>query len=350
LSSAIAASAAAAALLLLGVWTAVRWGAIPGVLGLAAGSPLRNEANFAALAAGALTAGTLLVGFVGPICLSAQRGYLSSIVGMAGAGASAAALIGVAAWRPTTGSFVLASGLPPLAATMLLGVYLFAGPLADTRPSAGRFRFGALRALASGGAPLVLLQVANLAVMHSANVMIANRFGPAEVPRYSVPFAMFTTAAALCHAIVSPFWPACAEAAARGDHSWIAASLRRTLGRTLGFMAPACLAAALAGRQAIELWAGKDAVPSHLLLAAMSVYFLLVVWSMNYGVVLLGLGAVRVKAALGIFVAGAHIGGFYGFSSWLGTASIPIAGAIGLAVEVTVSRAVCGKLLAEGRR
>jgi O-antigen/teichoic acid export membrane protein len=156
---------------------------------------------------------------------------------------------------------------------------------------------------------------------------------------------MFSAGSGLCYSLIAPYWPAYTDALARGDRLWIAATLRKTLRRTTTFMAPACLAAIFAGRAVIRLWAGNDAVPSPLLITTMSAYFLLTVWSMNYAIVLLGIGALRVKAALGLIVAAAHIAGFYLLCPSIGLAAIPAGASAGLVVDLLVARAICRRRL-----
>jgi len=350
LSSAVVLCTATAAAIAATVWLAVRWGLLPALLGLAENSALRAESSAIGLAAGSISAGSFLLSFVAPFCLSAQRGYLSSMASVAGTVMGAIGVIAVAAWRPTTVSFVFAGSLPPLAATLALALYLFSGPFAHACPSPTRFSRRALATIARGGAPLLVMQIANLAAMQSANVLISHRYGTAQVPRYSVSFALFTTAAALCYSMVMPFWPAYSEAFLRGDLEWVAASVRKTLARTVGFMAPACLGAALFGRPVIRLWAGEAAVPPPGLIAAMSVYFVLVVGSTNYGVILLAMNALRLKAALDLLVAVTHIGGFFLLAPALGTVSIPVAGGIGLAVQIAVAWAVWRRRLQSHRQ
>jgi O-antigen/teichoic acid export membrane protein len=315
------------------------------LLGAGYNSGLRAEAFRVTRAAGWLTAGTFFFSFVGPFCFSAQRGYLSSLVGIVGVAVSAVAVAAAAASHSSTVIFIAATSVPPLAATALLAAFLFLGPFSNARPAPTLFSRGALREVAGCGWPLLLTQIAGLTAMQSGNVMIAHRFGPAAVPRYSVPFAMFSAGSGLCYSLIAPYWPAYTEALARGDWTWLAATLRKTLRRTLGFMAPACVAAVLFGRSVIRLWAGKDAVPPFLLIACMSAYFLLCVWSMNYGMLLLGLGALRSRAALALIVAASHIAGFYLLSPWMGLASIPLGGSAGLMIELLAGRAICRRSL-----
>ena len=144
---------------------------------------------------------------------------------------------------------------------------------------------------------------------------------------------------------MSPYWPAYAEAAGRGDVAWIRHTARQNLARTLGLLAAGALAVIWIGRPFIRLWAGDSAVPSQPLLFAMALYFMLMACSMNFGMLLLGLGRLKTKAALGIVVTVAHILGFVLLSPRLGVAALPVAGSIGIAVEALASGAIVYRAL-----
>ncbi|MGD0013243.1 MAG: hypothetical protein ABSD56_02280 [Bryobacteraceae bacterium] len=310
------------------------------VLGVGRNLTLSAELRVIALAAGALSACSFLFNYLPPLCLGLQAGYLGNLNSIAGAVLSAGLTILAAVARPSILAFVLAAALPALLLNLLLSTYLFVMRDPDLRPRPGSVRMGALKSLTGFAVPLLIIQATTLVVLQAANVLIANRFGPAAVPRYSVPFALFSTGSSLCYALVSAYWPAYAESIARGDVVWIRQAVSRTLTHTLPFMAVACIGAALFGRPVVRLWAGEAAVPGELLMVSMAAYFFLVVLSMNYSTLLMGIGALRAQAALSVVVAVTHLAGFFALAPMLGMASIPIAGGAGVLFNALAARAI----------
>ena len=55
----------------------------------------------------------------------------------------------------------------------------------------------------------------------SDNIIITHLLGPDAVAGYAVPERMFSLISTLLAMALMPLWPAYAEAAARGDHSWV---------------------------------------------------------------------------------------------------------------------------------
>jgi O-antigen/teichoic acid export membrane protein len=188
------------------------------------------------------------------------------------------------------------------------------------------------------GGWMLLTQLGELAIFQSANILIANRFGPGEVPRYAVPAAVFMNIAQLCYLIVQPYWPAMKEASVRRDWEFIRSTMRRTLRIRLAIMAMAAAAVLLFGPAFFQVWSGGQAVPSRTLLVAMSGYYMLVALNGNYVVLLLSLGLVRTKALLTLMAGVCHIAGFFLLARHVGLSAIPIAGAAGVLADCLIAR------------
>jgi O-antigen/teichoic acid export membrane protein len=316
------------------------------LLGVSANPALRAELVPVVVATGGALAASFALGFVNPCCLALQRGYIMGAASIGGCVLSAAALGLLALFQVrNTVAFILAASGPAVVASIAAAAFLFLGPGARIRPGGRYFNLKALGSMLSCGSPLLFTQITNLVVIQSANILISNRFGPAAVPRYAVPYSLFSTMLALCYGWLSPYWPAYAEAAGHGDVPWIRHAARQNLRRTLGLLAAGALAVIWIGRPFIRLWAGDSAVPSQPLLFAMALYFMLMACSMNFGMLLLGLGRLKTKAALGIVVTVSHILGFLLLSPLLGVAALPVAGSIGIAFEALASAAIVYRAL-----
>ena len=332
----IALSVLATAILLLAP-IAGSWSGWADLLGITNRPDLIHDTRTLIAVAIVLFALSLSQEIVTPICTGLQEGYLSALASI---GASVAMLVGVTvlAWRGgTLVAFAIVVGLAPVIANCVLGVYLLTRRHPRLRPSWRLWNRASFRSLIGFGGWMFIGQFGELAIFQSANILIAHRFGPGEVPRYAVPAAVFVNIANLCYLMVQPYWPAVREASVRGDWEWVRTALRSTLWPRLGLVTAAALAIILAGPQLIGVWAGEQAVPARSLLVAMGVYYTLVVWSGNYVVQLLGLGLVRAKTMLTLVVGAAHVAGFFLLSPTLGLSAIPVAGSLGVLADCLIA-------------
>lgn len=321
------------------------WSGWPLALGVATRPDLTAEAVHLIGVASVLFALSVTVEVIGPVCLGLQEGHLS---GFASMGGNLAVLVGVALLGWYGGSliaFTLVIGLPPILANVMLGAYVLVQRHPQLRPSLRQWNTSSFALVLGFGGWMFLGTLGELAVYQSANVLIANRFGPGEVPRYAVPAALFLNVATLCYLIIQPYWPALKEASVRRDWEWIRQFSTRTFGTRMGIMAGASIALVTGGPALIHAWAGPDAVPPRSLLLAMSAYSLLVAWTGSYVVLLLALGFVKVKTLLTVLVGATHIAGFFVLSPYLGLSAIPVGGAVGVLTDGLVASWIASRYM-----
>jgi O-antigen/teichoic acid export membrane protein len=307
------------------------------LLGVSHNPALAEDARRLLAFTGILFGLTFCLEFITPICSGLQEGYLTSI---ATASAAVLSLAGVAVTAWFGGSlitFAAVVGLPPILANCALSVYVLRFRYPDLSPSWKLWNTESFRTLMSFGGWMFIVQIGDLAVFQSANILIANRFGPGEVPRYAVPAAIFMSITNICYSIVQPYWPAVTEASVRRDWRWIRDAMFRTIQIRTAIIVTAGIGMVLAGPMLIRAWLGSRSVPSQELLLAMSVYFIFVVWAGNTTVLLLGLGFVRARALMALPVGFAHVAGFLWLSPVLGLAAIPVAGGFGVLLDCIVS-------------
>jgi O-antigen/teichoic acid export membrane protein len=309
------------------------WSGWAGLLGVRGRPDLIQEALTLVAVAATLFALSFSLDVIGPVCTGLQEGYLSAVASIAGSLLVIVGVIGLAVNGGNLVAFALVVGLPPIVTNLALTLYVFGVRRPELRPAWRLWNRQSFSELVSFGGWMFLAQMGELAIFQSANILIANRFGPGEVPRYAVPAALFLNLANVCYLIVQPYWPALKEASVRGDWDWIRITMRRTLRIRLALMACAGVAAVIGGPAFIRLWAGEQGLPTRSLLVAMSVYSVLVAWSGNYVILLLGLGLVRIKTFLTLLVGIAHVGGFFLLAPFVGLSAIPIGGSIGVIVD-----------------
>ncbi len=98
------------------------------------------------------------------------------------------------------------------------------------------------------------------------NIIISAVLGPEHVTPYAVQVRVFALVSAITSMILTPLWPAYADAVAHGDHAWIKKTLRRSLLGAVMVSAPLAFGAAVALPYVLRCWTG-DAIHTSPLLA-----------------------------------------------------------------------------------
>jgi O-antigen/teichoic acid export membrane protein len=163
-------------------------------------------------------------------------------------------------------------------------------------PSPGRITRSAVQKLTSLGGMFFLIQIAALVLFQTDNLIIAHYLGAAAVTPYSVTWRLFTYTIIFQILAGPSYWPAFAEAFARGDKAWVRKSYSANFKITVASTLALALPLVFFGQWIIRKWAGSVAVPPPSLLLWMGV------WSMIYGAMssqsclLASAGRVKVQA------------------------------------------------------
>jgi O-antigen/teichoic acid export membrane protein len=163
-------------------------------------------------------------------------------------------------------------------------------------PSPGRITRSAIQKLTSLGGMFFLIQIAALVLFQTDNLIIAHYLGAAAVTPYSVTWRLFTYTIIFQILAGPSYWPAFAEAFARGDKAWVRKSYSANFKITVASTLALALPLVFFGQWIIRKWAGSVAVPPPSLLLWMGV------WSMIYGAMssqsclLASAGRVKVQA------------------------------------------------------
>jgi O-antigen/teichoic acid export membrane protein len=321
-------------ILLVGAaWLVAGWGGLPRLLGVAHNPALAGDARLLAAACGMAFAVTIGLQTFPMVCSSLQEGYFGSFASLAGSIGSLFLLL-ILMWHgPSLLAYALVMVAPPLVAQLGLGAFVFGARHPELRPSWRLCNLQSLRSLFSIGAPMALDQVANIGILYSANVLIANRLSPAMVPRYAIPYALFAIINGAAYLVANSYMPAYAEASGNGDWQWIRRRALRTLCGVVGLVAVINAGLLIVGRKLIAVWAGQAMVPALGFLLALACYGLLRAFSETNGVLLVGLSLVKTKASLQLVVAATLVSGGLLLLPKLGVIAIPILAGLGYALN-----------------
>ena len=204
-------------------------------------------------------------------------------------------------------SLVIAVSGSVLFVNIISAVWLFGWSKPWLLPRLGRVSWSAVQKLTSLGGMFFVIQIAALVLFQTDNLIIAHYLGAAAVTPYSVTWRLFTYTT-IFQTLASPsYWPAYAEAFARGDRAWVRrsfpANFKITVASTLALAVPLVFF----GQWIIKKWAGSGAVPSSRLLLWMGI------WSIIYGAMssqsclLASAGRIKAQAIYATVAAGVNL-------------------------------------------
>jgi len=265
--------------------------------------------------------------------LDIQKGYWNSAFQVFGSACTLVILCALT-WRGTTlAGYAVAVGLPPLLCQVGLGGLLFGLWKKELRPTLARPDRRAVQTLWSYAAPLALVQAANLALVYTPNVMIANRLGPSAVPLFAVPWSLFVIFSTMIYQVTSSHLPAYCDALGHGDWFWIRDRAVRMARDSAVIVALAGVGMLAVGGPVIKLWTGGAVSPGLAILGSLSGFAFFEVLSATNGIFLTGLGQVRARAAFRLTAATVFVSGAWFLLPQWGVPGLAIAGGLAHCVD-----------------
>lgn len=192
--------------------------------------------------------------------------------------------------------------------------------------------------LLSVGMQFFTIQLAVLVIFTTDKMLITQLFGPQYVAQYEVVFKLFNVIT-FCHSLISaPLWSAYTDAYHRSDIEWIKRMLRKQMG-IFGIVILLVVAMVILAKPFLKLWLGNDMDVPLLLLISMGLLVLTSIWNNIYGVILGGIGKVRLGAIYTVFTALLNIplSCFIAMKLGLGVAGIVLGTLASISVSSVIS-------------
>jgi len=159
-----------------------------------------------------------------------------------------------------------------------------------------------VRPLLGLGFQFFAIQIAVLIIFTTDKILITQLFGPEYVTQYDIVFKLFSVIT-FAHTLISaPLWSAYTDAYHRSDFVWIRNMLNKQL-KIYFLVTIATLGLIIFARSIINLWIGYEFEVPFSLLMFMGLLILISVWNNIFGVLLGGIGKIRLGSIYTIFTA-----------------------------------------------
>jgi O-antigen/teichoic acid export membrane protein len=220
----------------------------------------------------ALSVGLAIPASIGQrVLLGTQQGTRANRWALAASTAQLVAVLVAAALHLALPAFVVATITVPVLVECVQSLWVLrrAEELTPARADASR---QLARQLLRVGGLFLALNVAVAVSYQSDTLIVSTVLGATAAAVFAVGLRMFGTVSSIFATALQQFWPALAEALARGDLEWVRRRFRQVVtGSTLLLAAVAGLLV-LAGQPLARLWVGSSLVPPVGLLAAFAAW------------------------------------------------------------------------------
>lgn len=190
--------------------------------------------------------------------------------------------------------------LGPIVSTVVNGLLLFFYRHPWIRPTLDDIRWADAWGLAKLGFWFLVIQVATSLNSVIPTLVISHILGLEHVAVFSIALRLASVALIIQYAILTPLWPAYAEAAKRGDWVWVVKTLKRSILLSTGIGAAMSASMIVLGPIIIMAWVGANAVPPEGVLWGLAAWIISCSINGPLAVLLSGLGQIKIQALAGV--------------------------------------------------
>jgi O-antigen/teichoic acid export membrane protein len=152
------------------------------------------------------------------------------------------------------------------------------------------------------GVQFFILQISGLIVFSTANIIIAQLFGPSDVTTYNIAFKYYGIALTGFMILLTPFWSAFTDAYVRMDFNWI----RRAVQSLIKYWLLLCIGVVvmtIVADRFYLLWVGTSVQVPFELSLLMGIYVIIFAWSNIFAFFVNGTGKIRLMIWSSVIVA-----------------------------------------------
>lgn len=118
-------------------------------------------------------------------------------------------------------TLVLIIGGIPLAVTILSNFWYFGNKYSYLRPSIAAINISYGRSLLLVGGAFFFIQIGQLILYQTDNILVSQLFGPADVTVFNMSYKLFSIVTTIFTIVITPFWSAFTDAYSKKNFSWI---------------------------------------------------------------------------------------------------------------------------------
>lgn len=182
----------------------------------------------------------------------------------------------------------------PLIIFLVSSLYFFNNQFKSVSPQIGFFRKSKVKSLFTLGLQFFIIQIAVLVIFSTDSMIITHILSPQEVTPYNIVLRYFGVVTMGAGIIMTPFWSAYTEAAAKNDFVWIRATLNKQL-RAFFLVIFGIAILLFLAKWLIPIWLQEEISLSWILLFGMAFYTLISVWNNIFSFLLNGLSITNVQ-------------------------------------------------------
>lgn len=198
--------------------------------------------------------------------------------------------------------FGIINGIIPVIVFFVASLVLFSGKYKSISPSFKFINFKYSSGLVKLGLQFFIIQISNLIIFTTDNIIITQLYGPEPVVVYNVAFKYFYMVPLIFNVILTPFWSAFTDAYIKQDFRWIKKTVNKLIFIWIVLSIGVFIMISFSNT-IYKVWIGKNISIPFALSVVTGVFAIVVNWNNIFTTFIYGVGKLRIQFFYSFLIA-----------------------------------------------
>lgn len=197
--------------------------------------------------------------------------------------------------EPSLFNLAFAYSMMPIAIVAISSILYFNTSMKKVSPSVRNIDTSYIKDLWNLGIKFFIIQVQQIVLYQSTNILISNLSGPESVTQYNIAYKILNVVVMIYTIILTPLWPAFTDAYAKGDYKWMSSTYSKMV-KVFVLLVLLIAIFVVVSPVVYQVWVGDKVSIPLLLTITIAIYTIVHSWDSLQVTLINGVGAVKLQS------------------------------------------------------
>lgn len=196
--------------------------------------------------------------------------------------------------EPSLYNLAFAYSMMPIVVVLISSVVFFRTSMKRVAPSIKSINLSYIKDLWNLGVKFFIINVQQIVLYQSTNILISNMSGPESVTQYNLAYKILNVAVMAYTIVLTPLWPAFTDAYTKKDFTWMNKTYKSML-KVYSLLVLIIVLMVVASPMLYNIWVGSKVTVPFILTLTVAIYTIIHCWDTLQVMLINGVGAVKLQ-------------------------------------------------------
>lgn len=196
--------------------------------------------------------------------------------------------------QPSLFNLAFAYSMMPIIIVAISSLIYYGTSMKKIAPSISAINLSYIKDLWNLGVKFFIIQVQQIVLYQSTNILISNISGPESVTQYNIAYKILNVIVMVYTIILNPLWPAFTDAYTKDDYKWMNNTYKK-MTKIYWFLVLIIALTVISSPFIYKIWVGDKIAIPYILTVTIAIYTLIHCWDSLQVTLINGIGCVKLQ-------------------------------------------------------